>query len=94
VKAREIKKHRQWAAFAAKAAPLRIGDSPIPVHIICRPKSRGPAPDRDAVSAAAKSYIDGIADAIGINDRHFAAPTVEIATERTGQFIISIGETQ
>lgn len=35
-----------------------------------------------------------IADYLCVNDRHFAAPTVEIATERTGQFIISIGEPQ
>jgi crossover junction endodeoxyribonuclease RusA len=92
VKAREVKKHRQWAAIATKAARIRLGDSPIPVHIICHPKGRGPAPDRDGIVSAVKSYIDGIADALGINDRHFAAPTVEIGDKRIGQFVIFVGE--
>lgn len=92
VKAREVKKHRQWAALAAKAVRLRLGDSPIPVAITCCPKRYGPAPDRDGIVSAAKAYLDGIADALGINDRHFAAPTVTISPERTGQFIIKIGE--
>lgn len=91
VKAREVKKHRRWAALATKAAHIRIGDSPIPVHVVCHPKSRGPAPDRDAVVSACKAYIDGISDALGINDRHFAAPTVEISPERSGKFVITIG---
>lgn len=91
-KAREVKKHRQWAAFAAKAASLRLGDSPIPVAITVCPKRHGVAPDADNCAAAAKAYLDGIADALGINDRHFAAPTVEVSPERTGQFIIKIGE--
>ncbi len=93
-KAREVKKHRHWAALATKAASVRIGDSPIPVCIVCHPKARGPAPDRDGIVSAAKAYLDGIADSLGINDRHFAAPTVEIAGERTGQFIITVGEPQ
>lgn len=28
------------------------------------------------------------------NDRHFAAPTVSISDERTGQFIVTVGETE
>jgi len=90
-KAREAKKLRTAAGWAAKAAKIRIGDSPIPVHIVVHPKATGPAPDRDNCVAAAKSALDGIAEALGINDRHFAAPTVSIAPERTGKFIITIG---
>jgi crossover junction endodeoxyribonuclease RusA len=92
IKAREAKKLRQEAAWATKAASLRIGDSPIPLHITCHPKAKGPAPDRDNIIAAAKAAVDGIADALGINDRHFAAPTVTISNQRTGQFIIEVGE--
>jgi len=62
------------------------------VHIVCHPKARGPAPDRDGIVSAAKSYLDGIADALGINDRHFSAPTVSISDKRTGQFVIYVGE--
>jgi crossover junction endodeoxyribonuclease RusA len=92
IKAREAKKLRQEAAWATRAASLRIGDSPIPLHITVHPKRTGPAPDRDNIIAAAKHALDGIADALGINDRHFAAPTVTISNQRTGQFIIEVGE--
>lgn len=91
-RAAEVKKARTMAGWAAKAARIRLADSPIPVHIEVRPLSRGPAPDKDACVSAAKAYLDGIADALGINDRHFAAPTVSISDERTGQFIITVGE--
>jgi hypothetical protein len=91
-KAREAKKHKTWAYNATRAAAVRLGDSPIPVSLVVYPKRTGPAPDADNCIAAAKSYLDGIADALGINDRHFAAPTVTISPERTGQFIFHIGE--
>ena len=92
VKAREAKKLRTAAAWAAKAASIKIGDSPIPVHIVVHPKATGRIVDKDNAIAACKSAIDGIADALGIDDRHFAAPTVEVSPERTGQFVIYIGE--
>jgi len=93
-KAAAFKKAREQAAWAAKAANVRVGNSPIPVHLIVKPKAKGPAPDADNCVSACKAYFDGIAAAIGINDRHFAAPTVEIDGERSGQFVICIGETQ
>ena len=93
-KSREAKKHKQWAYIGARAAAISVADGPMPIHITVCPKSRGVAPDRDNCVAAAKSYLDGIADALGINDRHFAAPTVTISPERTGQFIITVGETE
>ena len=92
IKAREAKKLRKEAAWATKAASVRIGDSPIPIHITAHPKRTGPAPDKDNISAAGKHAIDGIADALGINDRHFAAPTVSISEERTGRFVFTVGE--
>ena len=90
-KAREAKKLRKEAAWATKAASVRVGNSPIPVHITVCPKRTGPAPDADNCVAAAKHALDGIADALGVNDRNFAAPTVSISERRTGQFIINIG---
>ena len=91
-RAAEVKKARTMANWAARAAKIKLGDSPFPVHIEVRPKRYGPPPDVDACISAAKSYLDGIADALGVNDRHFAAPTVSISDERTGQFIITVGE--
>lgn len=92
-KAREAKKLRQeaWAAALPVRDSFRHCDGLVAVHIICHPKARGPAPDRDAIVSAAKSALDGLSDALGINDRHFAAPTVEVSGERTGQFIITVG---
>jgi crossover junction endodeoxyribonuclease RusA len=90
-KARAFKKAKEAAGWAAKAARIRIGNSPIAIHLIVKPKAVGPAPDADNCVSACKAYLDGIAAAIGVNDRHFAAPTVEISGERTGQFIIHIG---
>jgi len=91
-KAAAFRKAREQAAWAAKAANVRVGNSPIPVHITVCPKAKGPAPDADNIVAAFKAYGDGIASALGINDRHFAAPTVTISPNRTGQFIIHIGQ--
>jgi len=92
IKARETKKHRAWAALAVRACnPPVVGNGPIPIHIVCHPKGRGPAPDRDGVVSSCKAFLDGIADALGVNDRNFVAPTVEIASERTGRFVIRVG---
>lgn len=91
VKAREAKKLHAEAAWATKAACISLGDSPIPVHITVHPKKFGPAPDADNCVAAAKHALDGVAAALQINDRHFAAPTVSISEQRTGQFHITIG---
>lgn len=91
-KHRAFKKHRQWAWNAAKATRLpSVGDGPLPIRVVVHGKATGPLPDADGVVGACKSYLDGISEAIGINDRHFAAPTVEFAPERTGRFIIEVG---
>jgi hypothetical protein len=92
-KSRETKKHRQWAYIAAKADELpAIGDGQIPIKIVVYGKSRGPLPDEDNSSAAAKAYLDGIAEAIGVNDRHFSAPVIEFSTNRASKFVIYVGE--
>jgi crossover junction endodeoxyribonuclease RusA len=57
------------------------------------PKPRGPIPDADNTSAACKAYLDGIADALGINDRTFTAPRIQFAERcKEGRFVISITE--
>jgi hypothetical protein len=97
-KAAEVKKHRGWADTAALAAlpvchpQVFAGDHKLPVHIAVTGKPGGPFPDQDGVVASAKSYLDGIADRIGVNDRRFMAPTVEfIGRSKTGGFTITIG---
>lgn len=91
-KAREVKKHRQWAWAATKGQKLPVvGDGPVRIKITVHGKRTGPLPDRDGVIGANKAYQDGISSAIGIDDKHFAEPTVEFAETRTGRFVIEVG---
>ena len=92
-KARETKKHHSWAHTATLAVDDRpkVSDDKLTVHITVHGKPTGPLPDEDNVAAAFKAYQDGIASAIGIDDRHFAAPTVSFADTRTGKFVVEIG---
>jgi crossover junction endodeoxyribonuclease RusA len=84
--------HKSWAYYAAKASPAPVvGDGSIPIKLIVHAKPRGPLPDRDNCVAALKTYQDGIAAALGINDKHFAAPTVEFSPDRSGRFVIEVG---
>lgn len=91
-KAGEVKKHRQWAHYAALAerAAFIAGES-VGLHITVHGKRTGPMPDKDNVVASVKAYQDGIAQALGIDDKHFATPTVEFAETRTGEFVIRVG---
>ena len=92
-RATETKKHRQWAHQMAYGQRDRVtlGDGKVPVRITVHGKASGPLPDADNASAAAKAYLDGIASALGVNDRTFAAPIVEYGSARTARFIVEIG---
>jgi hypothetical protein len=64
----------------------------VSVHLIAHCKPFGPHPDKDNTVAAVKSHLDGIALAIGTNDRDFEAPTVEFADRcERGKLIVVIG---
>jgi crossover junction endodeoxyribonuclease RusA len=92
-KHRRFKAHRWWAVMAAKEAGASptLGDGLVAVAITCYGRAKGPLPDADNVVAAAKAYIDGIAAAIGVDDKHFAAPTVAYGATRTARFVIKVG---
>ena len=80
-KAREVKKHREWAFTAALKHIRRHGipaDRPVVLRYIITPKTRH-AIDIDNIVAAMKSYQDGIAQALGIDDSQFAAPEIGFA---------------
>lgn len=61
------------------------------IVITAYPKPKGPAPDKQNVIAACKAAFDGIADALGINDREFPAPMVKFGPrDRMGKIRIDI----
>lgn len=71
VKARAAKKARADAAWAARAAGVgKIDAEALNVAIIFTPPSNR-AHDLDGLVASVKSYIDGIADVVGVDDRNW-----------------------
>lgn len=77
-----INKHRDWAYKAALAAQAAVSaDGDIRVSATFYPPDR--RGDRVNYPNRLKPYWDGIADALGVNDRrflpsyHFAEPTKE-----------------
>lgn len=69
-KAAETKKHREWARLATlEAAPSapEAGDIRVRIHFV-PPDRRG---DRTNFANRMKPYLDGIADALGVNDARF-----------------------
>ena len=70
-KARDTKKYRRDCWVCAKAAgPSSEITSPLLVITFCPPDKR--RRDLDNMLASAKAAIDSIADALGIDDQHFA----------------------
>ena len=80
-KAREAKKHKQWA-FNATLAAMGPFQALLPerlqwlVTIYPKPKTSR-AIDADNAAAAMKYYQDGIAAALGVNDSRFDALRIQ-----------------
>lgn len=74
VRARATKAFREQAYWLAKASSLpRVAfDGPIAFRVEFQPPDKRHRDD-DNIIAAFKSARDGIADALGVNDRRFAA---------------------
>lgn len=87
-----------WATRAAKGRnSFDCETRPLPVEIEVHAKPKGPLPDEQNVVIAHKAAIDGIADALGINDRDFAAPTVKFSGRDplgAGSIIIHLGDAE
>jgi Holliday junction resolvase RusA-like endonuclease len=91
-KAAVTKKWRRWAHVAALEANARApaeGDIALKVRFV-PPDRRS---DRTNFPNRLKPIIDGIADALGVNDRRFL-PSYEFAEpEKPGRLEITIGAT-
>lgn len=72
-KSRATKNHRTWAFVATKACDIRGPFSRW--SVIFHPKTRHQIDD-DNARASLKAYQDGIAQALGVDDRTFPAPTI------------------
>lgn len=89
-KAGDVAKYRAWAkaaTLAAKAIAPEKGDIPIHIRFI-PPNRRG---DRTNYPNRIKPVIDGIADALRVNDRRFLPSYAFAEPEAPGRLEITIG---
>jgi hypothetical protein len=85
-----IAKHREWARLATlEAKPIVpvAGDIGLHIHFV-PPDRRG---DRTNYWNRCKAYIDGIAEALGINDARFLPSKSFAEPEKPGRVEVVIG---
>lgn len=77
-------KYREWAKLATLAArPSVPADGDIPIHIrFVPPDRRG---DRTNFANRLKAGLDGVADALGVNDARFLPSYEFAAPEKPGR---------
>lgn len=94
-KAAAVKVARSWACRAATVAgydqrTFAGYDGRIHVWIDFYAKTRN-YPDHDNALSACKAYLDGIADALGVNDKRFVPhPFVKDETIKGGKIVIRL----
>lgn len=83
-KAALTKKHREWARLATVAAGLRVHEQgDIHIRVAFTPPDR--KSDRANFANRVKPYFDGIAEALGVNDRRFHPAYVYGEPEKPGR---------
>jgi hypothetical protein len=95
-KAKQTGIHRHMGAIALRyaqqsGAEADLEQRPIPIKLVVHPKAKGPLPDADNCAASIKAYLDGIADALKVNDKAFGSVVVQYNAHRTGVFVIEVG---
>src|SRR5690242_15246085 len=95
-KAREVARQRYDARIGTYAqlpeylpAWVTVGGR-IRLDVEVRPRPRMKRLDDDNCWAALKSYRDGIADALLVDDRVFVIGTLTWARERTGELVVTL----
>lgn len=85
------KAHRAWAYAATRAAkPVVPAEGDICLHVrFVPPDRRG---DRVNFPNRMKPYFDGIADALGVNDRRFLPSYEFCAPARHGKVVVTVLE--
>ena len=86
-----VKKHRAWARVATlEAGAIAVpedGDIPLLITFV-PPDNRG---DRTNYANRMKPAIDGIADALGVNDKRFLPTYAYAPPEKPGRVEVVIG---
>jgi len=89
IKAKIVATHRAWAFHATRAAKVKAadaGDIPILMRFYA-PHNRG---DRTNYTNRMKPYLDGIAEALGVNDRRFLPSYEFMPNEKPGRVEVVI----
>lgn len=88
-KARAFKDHKGWAWAAGMAKFRHIGLTTGPVNwsVTIHPKTAH-AIDDDNARASLKAYQDGLALALGVDDKQFNAPTLTFGEPIKGGKVI------
>lgn len=92
-KARAVKaaRHYAWAAVLEALAGTKPSWEKADLHWEFRPKTAN-VPDDDNALSSVKSYRDGIADALGMNDRNFQTTHRMAAPTKGGSVLVTISE--
>jgi len=87
-RARAAKSYRSAAHWECKTAGVPVMEW-ARLKVTFYPRPRGPLPDRDNAIASFKAGQDGIADCLGIDDRHLEV-THKISPERHECVVVEI----
>lgn len=90
VKSRRAKAYREAAGWATRAAKVKVeGKGAIDLHISFYPPSKRRY-DLDNLLASIKNGIDGIADALGVDDNRFRLRIERCAVIKGGEVRIVV----
>lgn len=91
-RARAAKNYRRAWFLLTRASRAEVHcEGKIPLTVVFNPPNRRPR-DLDNCIAAIKSGMDGLADALSVNDRRFR-PTYDISEDIFGTVHVLIGQT-
>lgn len=92
-RARLVKQFRKiaWALTreALQRTPIYIQEGPIKIGLVFHPPTVRQR-DQDGMIAACKSLLDGVADALGVNDARFKLEPMDGAVEKGGQIVVVV----
>jgi crossover junction endodeoxyribonuclease RusA len=91
-RAKVTKQARHDAYYACRNANVEMWepDPPITIHAVIGWEKGRRGYDPDAAHAMLKPYIDGIADAIGIDDKHITLATVTQDRDAEGKGFVKV----